>query len=74
MLETEVEVSGDLELTGVQKHLDGSLPILFHRMTGYPDNRVVTNLFANIEIIDRLFGWESPQQRTGRLAQKPEWP
>ena len=29
LLQTDVEVSGDLELTGVQKHLDGSLPLLF---------------------------------------------
>jgi gallate decarboxylase subunit C len=68
MLETDVEVSGDLELTGVQKHLDGSMPLLFEHVKGYPDNRVITNLFANIEIIDRLFGWETPQERTGKLA------
>src|SRR5207302_9811266 len=68
MLQTDVEVSGDLELTGVQKHLDGSLPLLFENVKGYPRDRVVTNLFASIEIIDRLFGWETPQERTSKLA------
>src|SRR5207247_4469233 len=28
LLETDVEVDGDLELTGVQKHFDGSYPVL----------------------------------------------
>jgi len=68
LLQTDVEVSGDLELTGVQKHLDGSLPLLFDNVRGYPQDRVVTNLFASIEIIDRLFGWETPEERTRKLA------
>jgi len=68
LLETEVEVDPDLEITGVQKLLDGSLPILFENIKGYPQARAVTNLFANMEIIDRLFGWASPQDRTRKLA------
>jgi 4-hydroxy-3-polyprenylbenzoate decarboxylase len=68
MLETDVEVDGEFELTGIQKHLDGTVPILFNNVAGYPHARVVTNLFANIDIIDRLFGWETPQARTGNLA------
>jgi 4-hydroxy-3-polyprenylbenzoate decarboxylase len=68
MLDTAVPVSGDLELTGVQKHLDGSMPLLFQNVKGYPDNQIVTNLFANIDIIGRLFGWDSPQDRTRNLA------
>ena len=68
LLETEVEVDPDLELTGVQKHLDGTLPILFRNVKGYSGHELVTNLFANIGIIDRWFGWESPQVRTRKLA------
>jgi hypothetical protein len=34
LLETDVEVNGDLEITGLQKHLDGSIPILFEA-SGY---------------------------------------
>ena len=36
LLETDVEVTGDSEITGVQKHLDRSIPILFHKIKGYP--------------------------------------
>ena len=68
LLETEVEVDPDLEITGVQKHLDGTVPLLFHNVRGYPHCEVVTNLFANIEIIDRMFGWETSQERTRKLA------
>ena len=68
MLETDVEIDPDLELTGVQKHLDGTIPILFHSVKGHPGAEVVTNLFANIEILDRMFGWQTPQQRTVKLA------
>ena len=68
MLETDVEVNGDLELTGVQKHLDGSIPLLFNNIVGYPDNRAITNFFANIEIIDKLFGFGTPKERTAKIA------
>lgn len=68
LLETDVTVDPDLEITGIQKLLDGSLPILFKNVKGYPQARAVTNLFTNMEIIDRLFGWDSPQDRTRKLA------
>jgi 4-hydroxy-3-polyprenylbenzoate decarboxylase len=68
LLETDVEVDGELQLTGIQKQLDGTLPILFNRIAGYPDKRVVTNLFSSIDILDRMFGWPTPQERTRRLA------
>src|SRR5712692_3618976 len=57
LLETDVEVDGDLELTGIQKTLDGSYPILFNNVKGYPHARAVTNLFANYEVLDKMFGW-----------------
>lgn len=69
LLETDVEISGDLELTGVQKHLDGTIPILFRNVKGYSEAQLITNLFANMQIIDRWFGWESPTDRTRKLAQ-----
>src|SRR6516225_8123920 len=68
LLETDVEIDPDLELTGVQKHLDGTIPILFHTVKGHPAAEVVTNLFANMEILDRMFGWSTPQARTRDLA------
>ena len=68
LLETDVEVDPDLEITGIQKHFDGSLPILFNNVKGYPHARVVTNFFANMDIPDRLFGWDGPKDRTRKLA------
>ncbi|HYU82127.1 MAG TPA: hypothetical protein VFA31_05230, partial [Candidatus Polarisedimenticolia bacterium] len=53
LLETDVEVDGDLELTGVQKHFDGSYPVLFNNVKGYPHARAITNLFANMDIVNR---------------------
>ena len=68
LMETDVPVSGDLELTGIQKHFDGSYPILFNNVKGYPHVRAITNFFANMDIVDRLFGWEDRTARTRKLA------
>jgi len=68
LLETDVEVNPDLEITGIQKTLDGSLPILFNNVAGYPHARAVTNLFANTDVMNRMFGWASDTDRTQKLA------
>ena len=68
LMETDVEVDGDLQLTGIQKHFDGSYPILFNNVKGYPHARAITNLFANMEIVDRMFGWPGRTERTKLLA------
>lgn len=68
LLETDVEVNPDLELTGIQKGLDGSYPILFNTVRGYPHVRALTNLFANYGILERMFGWENSTDRTRKLA------
>src|SRR6184192_3861964 len=68
LLETDVEVDGDLELTGVQKHFDGSYPVLFNNVKGYPHARAITNLFANMDIVNRYFGWKDGKERTKKLA------
>ena len=68
LLETEREVSGDLQLTGVQKHLDGTIPVLFRGVTGYPEHELITNLFTSMQVLDRWFGWKDPRDRTRRLA------
>ena len=69
LMETDSEVSGDLQLTGIQKHFDGSYPILFNRVKGYSHVRAITNFFANMDIVDRLFGWEDRTARTRELAE-----
>src|SRR5438552_2235574 len=68
LLETDVEVNPDLELTGIQKGLDGSYPILFNTVHGYPHVRALTNLFANYGIMERMFGWDNATDRTRKLA------
>ena len=68
LLESDAEIAPDLEICAVQKALDGSLPLLFNHVQGYPHARVITNLFANYDVIQRLFGWDGPQDRTRRLA------
>src|SRR5437879_4582040 len=69
LMETDVEVDGDLQLTGIQKHFDGSYPILFNKVKGYPHARAITNLFANMDIVDRMFGYDGATDRTHRLAE-----
>ena len=68
LLETDVEVNPDLEITGIQKTLDGSFPILFNNVKGYPHARAITNLFANTDIMNQMFGWADDKDRTKRLA------
>jgi len=68
LIETDQPVSGDLELTGLQKHFDGSYPMLFKNVKGYPHARAITNLFADMQVVDRMFGFSDPAQRTRALA------
>jgi 4-hydroxy-3-polyprenylbenzoate decarboxylase len=68
LLETDVEVNPDLEITGIQKTLDGSLPILFNRVKGYPHARAITNLFAHTPTMNAMFGWADDRDRTQKLA------
>ncbi len=68
LIETDVEVDPDLQITGLQKILDGSVPMLFNNVKGKPHLRAVTNLFANMDIINRLFGWKNHTERTIKMA------
>ncbi|MBM3486781.1 MAG: UbiD family decarboxylase [Alphaproteobacteria bacterium] len=68
LIETDKQVDPDLEVTGIQKHFDGSCPILFNNVKGKPQHRVVTNLFANMDIINKMFGWTDDADRTRRIA------
>ena len=68
LIETDKEVNPDLEITGLQKHLDGGCPILFNNVKGKPNHRVVTNLFADINVINKMFGWADDRERTRKLA------
>ena len=68
LLKSDKEIDPDLELTGVQKHLDGGCPMLFENVKGKPNHRVVTNLFGDISVINKMFGWADDNDRTRKLA------
>src|SRR6266851_1258990 len=69
VMTTDVEVDPDLEITGVQKHLDGGPVVLFNRVKGKPHARAITNLLADMNVVDKLFGYENPQERTRKIAE-----
>lgn len=68
LIETDKEVDPSLEITGLQKQMDGGCPILFNNVKGKPNHRVVTNLFGDINVINKLFGWKDDRERTRKLA------
>ena len=45
---TDKEVDPNLEITGIQKRLDGGCPILFNNVKGKPQHRCITNLFGDM--------------------------
>src|SRR5580700_2281163 len=68
LIETDKEVDPDLEVTGLQKHMDGGCPVLFNNVKGKPNHRVITNLFGDMAIINRMFGWKDDAERVKKLA------
>src|SRR5437762_4962742 len=68
VLTTDVEVDPDLEITGVQKHLDGGPIVLFNQVKGKPHVRAITNRLADMNVVDKLFGYQTPQERTRKIA------
>jgi 4-hydroxy-3-polyprenylbenzoate decarboxylase len=68
LIETDTEVNPDLEIIGLQKHMDGGCPVLFNNVKGKPNHRVVTNLFGDINVINKMFGWLDDRDRTTKLA------
>ncbi len=68
VLETDVEIDPDLEITGVQKHLDGGPVLLFNKVKGKPHVRAITNLLADMNVVDKLFGFPNPTERTRKIA------
>ena len=68
LIETDRPVDPNLEITGLQKHLDGSCPILFTNVRGKPNHRVVTNVFGDSKVLNKMFGWKNEVERTRALA------
>ncbi|MDD5325280.1 MAG: UbiD family decarboxylase [Polaromonas sp.] len=74
LIETDKEVNPDLEITGLQKIFDGSLPMLFNNVKGMPYARAITNLFGDIRIVEDMFGWESSLDRVKKVARAIDHP
>ncbi len=68
LVETDKEVNPDLEITSIQKQLDGGCPILFNNVKDKPNHRVVTNLFGDMNVINKMFGWKDDKERTEKLV------
>ncbi len=68
LIETDKTVDPDLEVTGLQKHMDGGCPVLFRNVKGKPNHRVLTNLFGDMKVINKMFGWQSDAERVKKLA------
>src|SRR5918997_628262 len=68
LIETDKEVDPDLEVTGLQKHLDGGCPVMFNNVKGKPNHRVITNLFGDMKVINKMFGWKDDAERVRKLA------
>jgi gallate decarboxylase subunit C len=68
LIETDKPVDPDLEVTGLQKHMDGGCPVLFNKVKGKPNHRVLTNLFGDIKVINKMFGWKDDAERVKKLA------
>ncbi len=68
VLVTDREVDPDLEIAGLQKHLDGGPVLLFNNVKGKPHAQAVTNLFSDINVVDKMFGYNGAVDRTRKLA------
>ena len=68
LIETNKEVDPDLQVTGLQKHMDGGCPILFNNVKGKPNHRLLTNLFGDMKVINKMFGWKDDAERVRKLA------
>ena len=68
LIETDKPVDPDLEVTGLQKHMDGGCPVLFNNVKGKPNHRVLTNLFGDMKVINKMFGWKDDAERVRKLA------
>jgi 4-hydroxy-3-polyprenylbenzoate decarboxylase len=49
-------------MSGLAKYFDGGSALLFEKVKGYPNGRLLTNLFACEERVSRLFGVDDPRQ------------
>src|SRR5437867_3175816 len=62
LVATDVVVDPHLEVAAIQKHFDGGAPLLFESVKGYPNARIMNNVYATAERIARLFDVDDPHK------------
>src|SRR5512141_278779 len=68
VFETNKEVNPDLEITALQKKLDGGAGMLFRNVKGYKHIQAITNMFGDRRVINKIFGWQDEKDRTIKLS------
>jgi len=68
ILVTNVETDPELEVSGIQKHFDGGAAILFEKLKGYSNQRIVTNMYASRERIAKLFDVDNHKNFKFKIA------
>jgi UbiD family decarboxylase len=58
-----------LEIAAIEKALEGSSPLLFTNIKGYPGVRAVGNVFANPDNVARMFGLNNIKQMKFRCLE-----
>ena len=41
---------------------------MFNNVKGKPNHRVITNLFGDMKVINKMFGWKDDPERVEKLA------
>ncbi len=62
LLVCDREIDPHLELAALSKHFDGGAGMLFEKVKGYPNGRLLTNLFASEDRVCRMFGIDDPKK------------
>lgn len=62
VISIEKEVDPIYQIASITKALDGSMPLLFENIKGYPKVRVASNLFSRRELFSRFFGVGDPKK------------
>jgi 4-hydroxy-3-polyprenylbenzoate decarboxylase len=58
-----------LEISGMQKALEGGPPLLFENIKDYPGTRNVGNIFANTGVVAKIFGVADPKKAKFRCLE-----
>jgi len=62
ILEVTKEVDPIYEIAGILKAFEGTPPVLFENIKGYPGVRNIGNLLANTEVMAKIFNVDNPRK------------